>query len=454
MKELFIVLTVVILQVIAQKECGDGDVCRKCPELITRFQEGQISLRFLREKKSCGENGLSDRKFCCPRLPPEPVTCRNGLECSECPSLIDDFQNGRISLSQVKSKFCGEKNKKKLFCCQPLATTPAPVPDAGQCSEDVNAPCFIPRFEDDCGTHDDLSKIVGGEKTKPGRYPFMAIIGKKSTRNTLGDTVKEYVDQRCGGTIVNRWYVLTAAHCYIDTNQAELDKEVVTIGEYELGSLTDCIPTQGGKKICLPPLQELTPQKLILHEDYKRTLRRGVLNDIALVKLQTMIKYGKYIRPVCLPLGTREEFNFLSIRNYDDDIVDIKGRVIGWGHTTNSLEDKNITKRENTQQKVDLPILPAERCKQDYLAVRKTVSFDSKFCAGEEGKDSCNGDSGGPMVINIFNKQNKKLLSNNGESHWIQVGIVSFGPTACGEALPGVYTRVSSYMDWIKRNLR
>jgi len=331
MKELFVVLSVVILQVIAQKECvnGDlccsnGDVCRKCPEFITKFQEGQISLRFLREEKSCGENGLSDRKFCCPRLSPKPVTCRNGLVCSECPSLIDDFGNGRINRNQLISKFCGEKK----FCCQP-STTPA-----SDCPDDIDAPCYIPSFEDGCGTYSDLSKIVGGKETKQGRYPFMAIIGTKSTTNTLGDTVKEYVDQHCGGTIVNRWYVLTAAHCHIDT---ELDKEVVTIGEYELGSLIDCKPTQGGEKICLPPLQELKPQKWILHEDYKETLVRGVLNDIALVKLQTMIDFGKFVRPVCLPLGTREEFDFLGIRNYDDDIIDIKGHVIGWGHTTNPL---------------------------------------------------------------------------------------------------------------------
>ena len=58
------------------------------------------------------------------------------------------------------------------------------------------------------------------------------------------------------------------------------------------------------------------------------------------------------------------------------------------------------------------------------------------------GKDSCNGDAGGPLVY--------KQLSDD---PWYQVGIVSFGDE-CGEAnVPGVYTRVEAYLSWIENNL-
>ena len=39
------------------------------------------------------------------------------------------------------------------------------------------------------------------------------------------------------------------------------------------------------------------------------------------------------------------------------------------------------------------------------------------------------------------------------DSAWYQVGVVSYGTRKCGEGAPGVYTRVSAYMDWIGRNM-
>ena len=60
-----------------------------------------------------------------------------------------------------------------------------------------------------------------------------------------------------------------------------------------------------------------------------------------------------------------------------------------------------------------------------------------------EGKDSCGADSGGPMVVREF----------NGDP-WYQAGIVSFGPTPCGKTgVPGVYTKVSAFLPWIKSKL-
>jgi len=448
MRQLFVVVTVVILQVTAQKSCDSGDVCRDCSELVKRFGDGEISLRILREK-SCGES-LNDRKFCCPAPANEAPTktCSNGEVCTECPGLIRDFGDGRISRPQLFSKRCG----KRMFCCKSSTrVAPAPAPASAPASApetSPDAPSFIPGFEDNCGSHVDLSNIVGGEDTKAGRYPFMVLIGAKSTEKG-GRTVKEYTDQRCGATIVNKWYVLTAAHCYPYPDSIDKEKEVITIGEYELGSVRDC----QGNENCLDDLQIRKPQNIIIHQDYKRTSRRGVLNDIALVKVDTMIDFKKFVRPVCLPLGTSEEFDFLGIRNYDEDIVGIKGHVIGWGYTSSPL-GRNKTNMENTQQKVNLPVIDSEQCAQEYNTLKKTVSFDDKFCAGEDGKDSCNGDSGGPMVINKFSKQTKELLTNNDESHWIQVGIVSFGPALCGQSIPGVYTRVSKHIEWIKENLK
>lgn len=70
------------------------------------------------------------------------------------------------------------------------------------------------------------------------------------------------------------------------------------------------------------------------------------------------------------------------------------------------------------------------------------------MCAGgEEGKDSCRGDSGGPLMA-LFADENQDI-------NWYCVGVVSFGPSPCGmKGWPGVYTRVANYVEWIIKNLR
>lgn len=68
-----------------------------------------------------------------------------------------------------------------------------------------------------------------------------------------------------------------------------------------------------------------------------------------------------------------------------------------------------------------------------------------EFCAGDGGKDSCDGDSGGPFMIE---------KEYNDISSYIQYGIESRGPKQCGSGVPGVYTNVMEYMEWILNNVR
>uniref|UniRef100_A0A672M6J4 trypsin n=1 Tax=Sinocyclocheilus grahami TaxID=75366 RepID=A0A672M6J4_SINGR len=89
-------------------------------------------------------------------------------------------------------------------------------------------------------------------------------------------------------------------------------------------------------------------------------------------------------------------------------------------------------------QEVMIPIVNNSACANAYEA-RITSNM---ICAGllnQGGKDSCEGDSGGPMV------------SKNG-SLWIQSGVVSFGEGCADPRYPGVYSRVSQYQDWIENN--
>lgn len=93
------------------------------------------------------------------------------------------------------------------------------------------------------------------------------------------------------------------------------------------------------------------------------------------------------------------------------------------------------------KQKLVLPINDQQECAGKFAA-RKVEIASTQICAGGEyAKDSCDGDSGGPLMRKI-------------SSSWTLEGIVSFG-NRCGlDNWPGVYTRVAEYESWIKRNLK
>jgi len=89
---------------------------------------------------------------------------------------------------------------------------------------------------------------------------------------------------------------------------------------------------------------------------------------------------------------------------------------------------------------VDVQIISNEQCNRpDWL--NNTVHGQTMICAGyqEGGKDACPGDSGGPL----------QCLSSSGR--WQLVGVVSWGLDGCADPKrPGIYTRVSAMLDWIK----
>jgi len=91
----------------------------------------------------------------------------------------------------------------------------------------------------------------------------------------------------------------------------------------------------------------------------------------------------------------------------------------------------------STLRTATVKLISHEECKRKYASIINIAN--SMLCAGGGGQDSCRGDSGGPLTIN--SKKNAEI-----------VGLVSFG-VECGST-PGVYTRVSSYLDWISKNTR
>ncbi|XP_053680123.1 trypsin-1-like [Anopheles nili] len=233
--------------------------------------------------------------------------------------------------------------------------------------------------------------------------------GKTSSRIVGGDAadVKEYPwiamllyrgSFYCGGSLINDRYILTAAHCVLSFTPAQLQAKLYDVERSEM--VTRSIA------------------KLTGHERFSLDTFN---NDIALVKLHQPVDAGASFIPICLPSAGRT-------------FAGHAGTVVGWGKLGNGSLSQGL-------QKAVVPIMSNMQCRRsNYRASRIT---DNMLCAGyaEGGRDACQGDSGGPLHV--------------GDSNFRElVGIVSWGEGCARPNYPGVYTRVSRYLSWIRTNTR
>jgi transmembrane serine protease 9 len=115
-------------------------------------------------------------------------------------------------------------------------------------------------------------------------------------------------------------------------------------------------------------------------------------------------------------------------------------QVAGWGKT----ESRSSS---NVKLKLSLPLVDQDQCNQVYGNVSVQLGYGQICAGGQRGKDSCRGDSGGPLMT-------VEALPD-GSGRWSVVGVVSFGPSPCGmPGWPGVYTKVQDFVPWILSKLR
>ncbi|KAM7299839.1 clotting factor B [Ixodes scapularis] len=244
-------------------------------------------------------------------------------------------------------------------------------------------------------------KAVGGRNAVRGSYPFaVAIFRDKLSVDNFW----------CGGTLITRTIVLSAAHCFYKTPNntrylARVD-EVKLLKASNVSSL------------------ERNVTSIIVHPDYNE---RQHYADVALLVLDASARRARLRRPfACLPDAAAEPDKDQAI-------------VLGWGH--NGFGGRV----QSHLQEVRVPLVANDVCNESYSSLENYArefprGVNEDFvCAGNityGGVDACQQDSGGPLLIET---------ARNGHRVLEVIGIVSFG-VGCGAAnFPGVYTRVSTY---------
>nr|XP_012232032.1 PREDICTED: proclotting enzyme isoform X2 [Linepithema humile] len=255
--------------------------------------------------------------------------------------------------------------------------------------------------DEECGVRNSGKyRVVGGEEALPGRWPWMAAIFLHGTRRT---------EFWCGGSLIGSRYILTAAHCTRDQRQRPFAARQFTVRLGDIDLERDDEPSSP---------ETYTVKQIHAHPSFSRV---GFYNDIAVLELTRPVRRSPYVVPVCLP----------QARHRGEPFAGARPTVVGWGTTYYGGKESTI------QRQAVLPVWRNEDCNAAYFQ-----PITSNFlCAGysQGGKDACQGDSGGPLILRL-------------EGRWTQIGIVSFG-NKCGEpGYPGVYTRVSEFTDWIRKN--
>ncbi len=252
-------------------------------------------------------------------------------------------------------------------------------------------------------------RVIDGDKAPVGAWPSTVAL-VRTDKIDQGN----FEAQFCGASVLASKWVLTAAHCVepsIGAPHRPKDLEVL-VDTQDLGS--------GGIHIKV--------KRIIRHAHFEID---DINNDLALLELETAIStQAIQVLNTIAPLGS--------------DPGNANAVVTGWG-TINTDND-----RPHHLQQLNVPVISHAQCKDAYDSGLLDGLFgidieeDSMLCAGfsEEGKDSCYGDSGGPLMI--------LDPDNPGPGEYKQIGVVSFGKGCGVKDAYGVYTRLSHYAGWIQ----
>ncbi|CAB3240504.1 unnamed protein product [Arctia plantaginis] len=392
-------------------------------------------------RSECGRvNGVP--AVCCPqqrptptpppsRLPPPPPPQPQNKQCTtpdnksgqcvnlySCPVLVNMLKQStsQQNIEFVQRSRCSGPDAYSVCCPSSAANTVKPK---NKCEATISA--LPPDYSSGCcGVDSSVSnKIFGGEEATIDQYPWLVLIEYQK-----GGQMKT----SCGGSLISGRYVLTAAHCLVGPILEKSGKPTrVRLGEYDKNHEgPDCTQVEAGGEDCTEGVVRIPIEKTIAHPEYN-TRSGPRWHDIGLIRLNRLAPYTDFIRPICLP-----KRDITLTINADDKLT-----TAGWG----AVSDRQAS--SSVKLFVDLPFVSQDICQPAYNNLKKKEPLSkNQLCAGGvKGKDSCRGDSGGPLMFELNRR------------HEV-VGIVSFGHRECGlENIPAIYTHVYQYDSWIRSNI-
>ena len=275
--------------------------------------------------------------------------------------------------------------------------------------------------EEECGINNNLrpqDRVLGGRDAEESEFPWMVSIQYyNGTRGWI---------HMCGGAIIDRKVILTAAHCDMQRK--------APYGRIVAG----CRVNSNVKNQIVCQIINFSINDFISHPWFSKQ-GPGQLYDVAVIRLQKALVYtNRYpgsVSPICIPDPIMRP----------DPVTGDRVRAAGWG----LMEDRNnpqpyrrhLAIMSERLKTVDLEVMDHNQCSQTFLY----YSAKTQLCIGSRKMhtDTCGGDSGGPVIM---------PMDQHPYSYYV-VAVVSKGHS-CGKGYhsPSVYTRVSHFKRWIATN--
>ncbi|CAF0786128.1 unnamed protein product [Brachionus calyciflorus] len=249
--------------------------------------------------------------------------------------------------------------------------------------KNINKDCGIPSVDPNL----QLTRIIRGYAAVRDSWPWTVSIGYSGPRTSL--------PHACGGALVNKRFIVTATHCVQSSSIFSLVGDPIA-SHTLFGSLEKMMRVYVGvntRSTDITAENTYRVEAVLEHPNFDQNTFK---NDLAIIKLDRDVTTSDALNFICVPSET--------ITDPGTDLY-----AVGWGFTEN-----NFYRASDTLNQVKIQVQTTSTCGLAYLPVLQ-------FCAGNPslGKDTCNGDSGGPIM------QQDKL------KRWQLVGVVSNGDLMC-----------------------